>query len=405
MKYHAYYGGMPRRGQYPALLLRIPHVSAPKLLLTKLSVNDTILDKKGWNAAMTAVPYPVPAVPPQEASSVYRMPAEWAPHERCLMAWPTRQELWGAHYEAAKEEYAAVAHAIAAFEPVLMVVRPGSAAEARHRLGSGVAIVELPIDDSWLRDSGPIFVTTPDGRRAGVDFRFNSWGERFLPYDDDARIAARLLTHLGEARWEAPLVLEGGSITVDGEGTLITTEQCLLNPNRNPALTRGQIEENLRRYLGVSTIIWLPYGQAGDAHTDGHVDGVCTFVCPGVVLVQSTHEPHSPDYARLGANRERLEAARDAAGRRLRIVELPHTATFGVGTEQLGGCYTNVYLANGGVVVPLYGLAADEPVLDIMRATWPERAVVGVPARIIAFGGGGVHCITQQMPLAEHGHA
>ncbi len=355
-------------------------------------------------ATADAVGYADAGSVPTEAASAFRMPAEWAPHERCLMAWPTRRELWGEHFEAAKAEYAAVAHAIAAFEPVLMVARPGSAADARALLGSDIEVVELPIDDSWLRDSGPIFVTAPGGRRAGVAFRFNSWGERFLPYADDARIATRLLAHLGEACRVATLVLEGGSITVDGEGTLITTEQCLLNPNRNPSLTREQIEEGLRRYLGVTTIIWLPYGQADDEHTDGHVDGVCVFVRPGVALLQTTRDPHSPDYERARANRERLEAARDAAGRPLRIVELLYTATFDVGAERTGGCYVNVYLANGGVVVPLYGLHSDAPALDVMRSTWPERTVVGVPARTIAFGGGGVHCITQQVPAVEGGH-
>ena len=251
-----------------------------------------------------------------------RMPAEWAPHERCLMAWPTRTRaaLWGEHLTAAYGEYAAVAQAIAAFEPVLMVVQLGEAAEAARWLGPGIEVVELPIDDSWMRDSGPIFVTAPSGERAGVDFRFNSWGERFLPYDADACITERLLAHVGETRHDAPLVLEGGALTVDGEGTLITTEQCLLHPNRNPTLTRAQIEEHLRHYLGVTTIIWLPYGQYEDSQTDGHVDGVCAFIRPGVVLLQTTTDTLHPSYTRLQANRARLSAARDAAGRSLEVI-------------------------------------------------------------------------------------
>jgi agmatine deiminase len=284
-----------------------------------------------------------------------------------------------------------------------MVVRPGDAADARNWLGAGVEIVELPIDDSWLRDSGPIFVTSPDGRRAGVHFRFNSWGERFLPYDDDARIGERLLAHLGEERVAVPMVLEGGSISVDGQGTLITTEQCLLNPNRNPTMTREEIEETLRRALGVNTIIWLPYGLRDDSMTDGHVDGVCAFIRPGTVLLQVTHDERDPNWARLQANRRRLAAARDATGRPLEILELPYIASFEVAGKRVGGCYLNFYVANGGVVTPLYDLPTDGAVLDVVRAAFPDREVVGVPARTIAFGGGGIHCITQQVPALVAG--
>jgi agmatine deiminase len=170
------------------------------------------------------------------------MPAEWAEHERTLMAWPARVELWGDALDEAKRDYAAVARAVAAFEPVLMVAPPGTEAEVRRMCGRAVDVVELPIDDSWIRDSGPIFVTDAGGRRAGVDFRFNGWGGKFTPYDRDDAVAGALLGHLGVDRFEAPLVLEGGSICVDGEGTLITTEQCLLHPNRNPtsAATRSR---------------------------------------------------------------------------------------------------------------------------------------------------------------------
>jgi agmatine deiminase len=187
------------------------------------------------------------------------MPAEWESHEACLMAWPTRDESFAPYFERAKEEYAAVANAIAAFEPVVMVTNPGQAGEVRERCSSAVEILEVPIDDSWTRDSGPVMVVDENGRRAGVDFAFNSWGERFLPYDKDAAMSARVLGRLGIERIPSAMVLEGGSITVDGEGTLITTEQCLLNPNRNPDLSREQIEAELRRTLGVERIMWLPW--------------------------------------------------------------------------------------------------------------------------------------------------
>jgi len=329
------------------------------------------------------------------------MPAEWERHERCLMAWPTRRELWGPTWETARAEYAAVAQAIASFEPVLMVTAPGAAGEARRMLGGEVELVELPIDDSWLRDSGPIFCLDRAGRRHGVTFRFNSWGERFLPYDHDAEIGARLLEHLDEPRVASSMVLEGGSITVDGEGTLITTEQCLLNPNRNPELTREEIEQELRVQLGVTSIVWLPFGHHDDEHTDGHVDGVCAFAAPGRVVVQSCAIDGHPDVERMAANRAVLEAATDARGRRLEIVELPYYPYVEIGGRTTMVSYINAYVADGGLVVPVADHELDGAALATLAEAFPDREVVGVRARAIAYGGGGVHCITQQLPAAN----
>jgi agmatine deiminase len=329
-----------------------------------------------------------------------RMPAEWEPHERCLMAWPTRQrtDLWGAAFEDAMDEYAGVANAVAAFEPVSMLVAPGEAGGARARLASEVEIAELPIDDSWTRDSGPIFVRDGDGRRAGVDFRFNSWGERYLPYDKDAASAAAALELLGFSRIASDLVLEGGAISVDGEGTLITTEQCVLNANRNPGWSKAQVEAELRARLGVETVIWLPYGSKLGV-TDGHVDGVCVFARPGTVLLRMPGEPDDPDYERMRENRRVLEAARDARGRSLEIVELPHHPVAEVDGVTARVRYVNFYVANGGIVVPLAGHPLDAPALEGLRDVFPDREVVGVPAAVIGYGGGGVHCITQQVPV------
>ena len=328
------------------------------------------------------------------------MPAEWEPHEACLMAWPTRRELWAGMFDLAEHEYAGVANAIAAFEPVRMVVAPGAGAGARRLLDSNVELIELPLDDSWLRDAGPIFVRGKDGLRAAVDFRFNSWGERFLPYDADARVTSLLLEHLGIVRVDSAMVLEGGSITVDGEGTMITTEQCLLNPNRNAALTRPEIEAELSRTLGIERFIWLPFGHGEDAHTDGHVDGVCAFVAPGVVLVQSCEDPAHPDFARMRANRAVLDAARDARGRRFEVLEMPLYPYKALGGHRTSVSYVNSYVANGGVVVPIADTAMDRCAIDLIGEAFPGRAVVGAPAQCIAFGGGGVHCITQQMIAA-----
>ncbi len=239
-----------------------------------------------------------------------------------------------------------------------------------------------------------------DGRRAGVDFRFNSWGEKFLPYDSDAAVAQALLAELGIERIASEMVLEGGAITVDGEGTLITTEQCLLNPNRNPAMSRGEIEAELRRTLGVQVVIWLRWGGYEDRDTDGHVDGVCTYVRPGVVLAQTCEDPANPNFPLMAENLEILRAARDAAGRPLEVIELPQIPYFEFGGGTLMTSYPNLYVANAAVIVPIAGHPLDADALAIIAGAFPDREVVGVPSRVIAFGGGGTHCITQQLPLA-----
>ncbi|MFF1909793.1 agmatine/peptidylarginine deiminase [Kitasatospora sp. NPDC058218] len=333
--------------------------------------------------------------------TTFRMPAEWTDHEGCLMAWPTRAELWGETLDGARREYAEVARAISAFEPVTMVACPGQGEEARARCGAGVEVVELPIDDSWFRDSGPIFVLGPEGERAGVDFRFNAWGRKHHPYDTDDRIAGVLLDRLGVERIDSRMILEGGAITVDGEGTLITTEQCLLHPNRNPGMSKAEIEAELVARLGVSTVIWLPHGGLLDTETDGHVDGVCAFVAPGKVVVQLPSDPGHPDYERMRENRAVLEAAVDARGRRLEIIDLPQSAFVDVDGKETEVGYLNFYIANGGVVVPVAGVPQDEDALAVIAAALPGRKVVGVRSRVIAYGGGGVHCITQQVPVAR----
>lgn len=347
-------------------------------------------------------PSPAADLPPTPHADGLRMPAEWAPHERCLIAWPARESLWGDQFEAAKAEYAGVVEAVARFEPVLLVANVGQGSETRGRCGSdNLEVVEMPIDDSWLRDCGPVFVTGVGGRAGGVDFLFNSWGEKYLPYDKDAAVTALLLERLGVPRYAAPFVLEGGAICVDGEGTLLTTESCLLNPSRNPGMTREQVETGLRDYLGVEKVIWLEGGYAGDRDTDGHVDGVALFVRPGVVLVQTVSDTTSPDHARSQENLRRLRAATDARDRTLEIIELDVWAETDVGGSPIEMMYVNLYVANGGVIVPLSGQETpDRTALEIIGDTFHGREVVGVPGNVLGFGGGGPHCITQQQPLA-----
>ena len=339
-----------------------------------------------------------PAIPFGSSDELWRMPAEWEPHERCLLAWPSRAELWEGHFEAAKREYAATVEAIAQFEPVTLVALPGSGAEARRACPGDVDVVEIPIDDSWLRDSGPIFVVDDRGHRRGIDFVFNSWGERFVPFDRDAAVTAGILRHLNVDRVASPMVLEGGSLTVDGEGTLITTEQCLLNPNRNPAMTREDIEAELRSTLGVSQIIWLPWGHYEDSHTDGHIDGVCTYVDAGRVIVQTCEDPSNPNYGLMAENVAALGSSRDAKGRSLDVIELPFLPYGDLDGQEILCSYANFYVANGGVVVPIADHPMDAEALGVIAGAFPGREVVGVVSRVIAFGGGGTHCITQQVP-------
>jgi agmatine deiminase len=324
-----------------------------------------------------------------------RMPAEWAPHERTIMCWPAREALWLERFAQAEADYAAVANAIAAFEPVLMVADPRRFAEARRLCGENVELVELPLDDSWARDSGPIFLTDGAGKRAGVQFGFNGWGEKFAPYDDDARFATRVLELLGEERRDAThMILEGGSIAVDGEGTLITTEQCLLEQHRNPRLSLEQIEAQLCDQLGVVRVVWLGRGLVEDTDTDGHVDNICAFVEPGRVVLQTVNDEANPNFEHCGENLRRLRAAG------LEVVELPWLPYVDGEQPPLAIPYTNFYICNGGLIVPTGGEETDADALTLLESLYPGREAVAVRGETLALGGGGVHCITQQVPAA-----
>jgi len=316
-------------------------------------------------------------------------PPEWAPHERTLMAWPCRESLWGNLMAAARDEYAAVANAIAAFEPVLMVCRPGDGAAARSQLSGAVEIWEAPIDDSWLRDSGPVF--TGEG---AVCFGFNAWGGKFPPWDDDATIARRLCAKLGRPYDRSEMVLEGGSIALDGAGALVTTEQCLLHHSRNPAMTRDEIEAELRARLGVRDIVWLGRGLVEDRDTDGHVDLICMPTGERRVLLQRVAEDN-PNHAAMEENGARLVAAG------FDVVPFDVLAYEDVLGEPIAVSYLNAYVCNGAVIVPQAGRPElDERALALYREAFPGREAIGVPAVTLAYGGGGPHCITQQVTLA-----
>lgn len=288
--------------------------------------------------------------------------------------------------------------AINRFEPVTVLVTPASANEARRTLGPGIGLIEIQLDDSWLRDNGPIFVRNKDGQVAIVKFRFNAWGNKYPPYASDDLVPITLAELLKMRLYVAPMVLEGGSISVDGEGTLLTTEQCLLNPNRNPELTRDQIEDTLAGYLSVRKVIWLGRGVEGDI-TDGHVDGVACFAAPRLVLAAHTADSSDPNFSALEDNIERLESATDAKGRSIEVVKIVQPRPRVVDGIPVTPCYTNHYIANGGIVVPTYGTADDEKAIDTLRSVYSDREVVGVDCKYIEIGGGAVHCITQQRPV------
>jgi agmatine deiminase len=316
------------------------------------------------------------------------MPPETAPHERTLISWPCRRELWGSALNDAKREYADVAKALAAFEAVTVVASTAAdAGEARQSIGGGVEVIEIPLDDSWVRDNGPAFVVGGPQGRLGVHFGFNAWGGKFDGWDRDMTAGTALAQRFATDIVEAPLVLEGGSICIDSRGRLLTTEQCLLNPNRNPQLSIGDIEQCLREYLGATKIVWFGSGLVGDRDTDGHVD-MFTALTDDDGLLMVSRPSGDPDHASMAENRRRAEAAGFS------VIEFPLLAHGRVNGNDVTLSYLNLYLCNEGVVVP-----SDHDALQRIRATYPDRRVVGVPGLTIAYGGGGPRCITQQVPL------
>jgi agmatine deiminase len=359
---------------------------------------------------------PLPSTP---AADGFRMPAEWEPHAGCWMVWPERPDNWREEAAPAQAAFVAVASAIAASEPVTMAVSDGQFERARAALPDAVRVVEVPSDDAWMRDIGPTFVVDGTGARRGVDWRFNAWGGLagglYTSWERDDRVAAKVLEVEGDGRYRAPLILEGGSIHVDGEGTVLTTEECLLNPNRNPELDRAAIEAALNDYLGTEKVVWLGDGVFED-ETDGHVDNLAAFARPGVVLLTWVEDPADPQHAISRDALARLEAATDAQGRSFEVIKLPApgpltiTAEEAAGVEAVAGSaprragdrmaasYVNFYLGNSRLIYPLLDPARDEEAAAILAAAFPDHELVGVPAREILLGGGNIHCITQQVP-------
>ena len=354
----------------------------------------------------------------------FRMPGEFEPHAGCWILWPERSDNWRLGAKPAQNCFVAVATAIARFEPVTVGVTRAHFEDARHQLPDHIRLVEMTHDDAWMRDVGPTFVVNDArGLLRGIDWEFNAWGGLagglYFPWHDDDLVAGKVLEIERTDGYRAPLVLEGGSIHVDGEGTLLTTEECLLNPNRNPALSRSAIEAHLRDYLNVERIIWLPRGVYMD-ETDGHVDNLCCLARPGVVLLTWSDDPEDPVYKICREAHAILSRECDARGRAFEIQPVHQPGPLFMTEEEsiglsysrsakprrpgdrLAGSYINFYIANGGVVMPLFDDPHDATALETVQACFPEREVVGVPAREILLGGGNIHCITQQQPAVSN---
>ena len=325
------------------------------------------------------------------------MPAEWEAHERCWMAWPCRVETWGDNLDATRRTYAAVANAVGGFEPVTMLALRRDVDNARSLCGKNVSILPADIDDSWLRDTGPNFVRNNSGEIAASLFHFNAWGKKYASWGKDAAIGHRIAEFLGVRTFSTSIFMEGGGINVDGDGTVLTTEQCVLNDNRNPGLARDEAEQVFRDSLGVAKVLWLP-GDPDDTETDGHVDGIACFVDPGKVLVEICPEEATQRHDNMQANVNALRGATDAKGRALEIVLIEEAYEAERRNEIFACSYINFYIANGGIVMPGFGIDRDADARQNVAALFPDREVVQVDVSDIAIGGGGIHCITQQQP-------
>ncbi|WP_407293721.1 agmatine deiminase [Stutzerimonas zhaodongensis] len=357
----------------------------------------------------------------------FHMPAEWAPHSQTWMVWPQRPDNWRDQATPAQAAFTSVAKAIAQFEPVTVCATAEHFLAARAQLDDPrIRVVEMSTDDAWVRDTGPTFLIDGKGGLRGVDWTFNAWGGLdgglYKEWQRDDEVAQKILEIERCDRYRTEgFVLEGGSIHVDGEGTLITTEECLLNRNRNPHLTREEIERVLADYLAIDKVIWLPHGLFND-ETDGHVDNFCCFVRPGEVLLAWTDDRDDPNYERCQAAMQVLETATDAWDRQLIVHKMPIPGPLHASEEEcagvvplvgsqprdpsirLAGSYVNFLIVNGGIIAPSFDDPLDAEAEAILARLFPQHQVVMVPGREILLGGGNIHCITQQQPIATLTH-
>ncbi|MCB1608756.1 MAG: agmatine deiminase [Xanthomonadales bacterium] len=352
----------------------------------------------------------------------FHMPAEWSPQSQVWMLWPERPDNWRYGAKPAQAAFAEVAAAIARFTPVTVGVSAGQFENACARLDPAVRVLELSANDAWARDVGPSFVINRDGEVRGVDWQFNAWGGLhgglYQPWNRDDQVAEKICRIEGLDRYRSDgFVLEGGAIHVDGEGTVLTTEECLLNRNRNPELQRGQIEQHLRDYLNVEKVLWLPQGIVDD-ETNGHIDNMACFVAPGVIALAWTEDRNDPQHAICQRAWDYLRSQRDAKGRALQVhrIVLPqplsHSEEEARGIDvarsawprragaRMAASYVNFLISNGAVILPSFDDPTDQVAANQLADLMPGFQIVCIPCREILLGGGNIHCITQQQPTA-----
>ena len=331
----------------------------------------------------------------------YHMPGEFGPHACTWLSWPGATTRAWSDAGGITTEIVEVATAIRRFEPVRVAVDPEFHAEAAQRLGPDHELLVLPVDDIWTRDTGPTFLLGPNGSVAAATWNFNAWGNKFAQHDKDALLAQRIADSVAVPAYAASIVAEGGGLHVDGEGTVVATESSILNPNRNPGVSRQEVEVALHDWLGTSKVIWIP-GKAHDAITDGHIDGLMTFVRPGVALFELSDDSADPRSQVLQEQLRALQLATDARGRRIEVAVLKSPATLPVDAPDFCGRYVNCLILNGAVLIPAFGdRQADAAAVELFTRAFPDRRIVQLRIDAIASGGGGIHCITQQQPMAS----
>jgi agmatine deiminase len=336
-------------------------------------------------------------------SAFYHMPAEWSSHAATWCAWPYDDIYWRGQLNGVRDELAVFFAAIASVEPLNLLVHDGETeADARSRLQlinaplDAITFHRLPYNDIWLRDSGPTFVTAETGP-IGINWQFNAWGDKF-PWDLDNEIAPQIIGLVGADREDVDIVMEGGSLEVNGEGTLLTTRQCLLSPMRNPNLSEADLTIVLMKTLGVHQVIWLDEGLEGD-HTDGHIDTITRFIDAQTIVTSICTDPTDTNFKPMQANLNHLRSVRDDQGQPVRIVELPlPQLRREFDGDRLAMSYANFYIANDRVIVPLYDDPNDAKAVQILQDCFPDREVIGLMSKALVTGGGSFHCITQQQP-------
>ena len=324
------------------------------------------------------------------------MPAEWEPHARCWMQWPDRGHFVWDDIQKTQAAFARLAQTIRRFEPLTMIASPNYLQDARDLCGDDIDYLVMDGDDSWARDSGPNFVKNGDDLTASI-YHFAAWGGKYPDIRNDAAVGLRIAEHLGVPTFTTNVFMEGGGINVDGEGTILTSESCILNENRNPGLTKAEAEKILCDSLGGEKVIRVP-GDPDDLETDGHIDGLACFVRPGVVLCEVASQENAERCNNLRKNMAALQEATDAAGRKLEIITIAEADGADATSEPFCRSYINFYIANGGIVFPSYGIPADAVAVESVQSAFPDHEIATVDINDIAIGGGGIHCITQQQP-------